>query len=257
MRQNKLALFTGKHFSYCDVQSQAQLLDRGLLLGDGLFETLLYKDGTIEFFDEHWDRLHRGAELLQIPLTERKGAIAQVIHNLYTQNCSPNSPAAIRVTLTRGPGNRGVLPPKNADPSLFIQCTPYQHPKKSFYTLTYSQVIHNEYSPFNHIKTNNYLEKIYARMQADAAGYDDAILLNTKGEVVSTTCANIFFSKNNQLFTPHLASGALPGVIREHLIHKTKPSIIETAIFPQDLQQADAIFITNSLMKQMNCVVET
>lgn len=88
-------------------------------------------------------------------------------------------------------------------------------------------------------------------MQATQAGFDDAILLNTKGEVVSTTCANIFIRRGNTLLTPHLKSGPLPGIMRQHVIETEIAkgvNVIETALFPNDLENSHSTFITNSLI---------
>lgn len=115
--------------SICPLTPQ-QTLDRGLLLGDGLFETLLYSDNQVMFFDQHWSRISQGAQRLQIPLDEPKENIEQVIHRLHQKNCAENTQSVIRLTLTRGTGNRGVLPPINSIPSLYIQCSPYYPPPK-------------------------------------------------------------------------------------------------------------------------------
>ena len=102
------------------------------------------------------------------------------------------------------------------------------------------------------LKTFNYLDCIMARMESKEAGYDDALLLNSKGFVTESAVSNIFLVKNKKLVTPSLKSGLLPGITRKTIL-KLAPilglKVKETFVKPQDLYNADEVFLTNTLME--------
>lgn len=220
--------------------------DRGLLLGDGLFETLRCVDGRALDLAAHWQRLQTGADYLQIPLRYTITEVEQAITDLLTSNQLDGN-AGARITLTRGPGPRGLLPSTSINPTLLI--TVFANTlKKENLTLLVSDITVNEQSPLTQFKTLNYLDKIVARQRAQQAGCDDAILLNTRGHIVCTTSANIFIVKNGTLYTPPLSDGALPGITRQTICAEC--AIIEKSLTTHQLSRADKVFITNSLIQQ-------
>jgi branched-chain amino acid aminotransferase len=108
----------------------------------------------------------------------------------------------------------------------------------------------NEYSRLSRLKTANYLNLILARFDAKDAGFDEAILTNTKGEVAEAATSNIFIVKRGALFTPAVSCGALPGVARSCVIKiakRLKISVGERAVSRAELMSADEVFLTNSL----------
>ena len=108
----------------------------------------------------------------------------------------------------------------------------------------------NEHSLTSKIKSISYLDNILAKKEAMEAGYDEAILLNSAGNVADGSISNIFMIKGNQIITPLISDGALPGVIRTLLLEefKTEFSFVEKTITPEELMLADEIFLTNALM---------
>ncbi len=217
--------------------------DRGLLLGDGLFETLRADNANIHFFKEHMLRLQKSATFFDIPFAWSYEDLHAMMLLLLKEN--KLSGASIRLTLTRGTGPRGVLPPKNPLPTLFITTHLLPNlPKKSTAILIHD-IRRNESSPTSQHKTLNYMDNILAARKAKLQGADIALLQNTQGMLACAHSANIFLRINGQLFTPRIEDGALPGIIRADIIEKE--SVICQSLPIALLKQAEEIFITNSI----------
>lgn len=215
--------------------------DRGLLLGDGIFETIAVLNGKAVWLTEHLERMLAGAEILGIPADRVtiKAAVAE------TLRASAHRHGILRITLTRGSGVRG-LAANGAEPSLLVTLHPWVKgmlfaPAK----LVTSAIRRNETSPASRLKTLSYMDNILAAREAAAARCDDALFLNTRGEVAATTIANIFILRAGQLTTPPLSAGILPGIARQKLLSLTQAD--ERDIAPSELLDAEAVFLTNSL----------
>jgi branched-chain amino acid aminotransferase len=217
--------------------------DRGFTLGDGLFETIRLASGRAAFLERHLARLRRGADLLGIPLTWSDGEIAFGIEALAASEGLRE--AALRLTLSRGPGERGILPPAAPMPTLLITAAPPAPPAAPARLIVATITRRNEASPLSRLKTLNYLDNILARQEALRRGADDAILLNTRGQVAETSVANLFALIDGVLKTPPVEDGALPGIMRSVLIERC--GAVEASLLPADLATADAVFLSNSL----------
>ncbi len=214
--------------------------DRGFTLGDGLFETLAVRGGTIARLEAHLARLAAGAQVLALPLPafDLPRIAAALLHaNAWTD-------AVLRLTLTRGTGPRGVLPPAQPSPTLLVTAAPLPPPVGPARLVTATVTRRNEHSPLSRIKSLNYLDNILARQEAHGLGADDAVILNTQGRVAESTIANIFLVVAGALVTPPVSEGALPGVMRaDVLAHGAR----ERPITGDDLRSASEIFLTSSL----------
>ncbi len=215
--------------------------DRGLLLGDGLFETMAAQNGTIPDLPRHYARLTNGAALLRIPLPLSLPALETATRALLATNALQN--AALRLTLTRGPAPRGLLPPESPTPTILITTAPL--PPGGPLRLITSTIRRDETSPLSALKTLNYLPGILARIQAAEAGADDALLLNTQGFIAETSAANLFVRLGGTWLTPPVADGALPGIRRAKLLEAGR--VREARLTPEQLFQAEAIFAGNAL----------
>lgn len=213
--------------------------DRGFTLGDGLFETLQARGGAVLRLDAHLARLRRGAGLIGLHLP-------RIDYSLVFQDVlSANSllDAALRLTVTRGPAPRGVLPPALAKPTMVISVS--ELPPTANVRLVVAQTTRrNEFSPLSGIKSLSYLDNILARQEAASRGVDDALMLNTQARIAETSMANVFVVKDGSVMTPPLHEGALPGVMRAEVL---KLGAIEHPIVPGDLAKAQELFITTSL----------
>lgn len=213
--------------------------DRGFTLGDGVFETLRAADGAIVRLDAHLARLRRGADLLSLPVPQVDFGTAL----RETLAANGLSDGALRLTLTRGPAPRGVLPPANPTPTLLITAGPL--PPATPVRLVIARITRrNEFSPLSGIKSLAYLDNILARQEAAARGADDALLLNTQGRVAETSTANLFVVVDGRVVTPPVADGALPGTLRAELL---KHGALEAPVTPELLATAQEAFVTTSL----------
>ncbi len=222
--------------------------DRGLLLGDGLFETLLAVDGALQDVEAHLERMERGCAVLGLDPPARAEALAALQGAIEAAGCGTGR-AVARLTLTAGSG-RGLDRPSGARPRLFAMAGPSPAPPASVRLATV-EVRRNETSPVSRLKTLSYLDNILARAQARAAGADEALMLNTRGELACAAAANLFWITDGRLFTPALACGVLDGIMRGRLIAAARSmgvEVAEVAEGPDVLATADAVLITSSLI---------
>ncbi len=218
--------------------------DRGFTLGDGLFETLRLRDGRPCHMDRHLARLHRGTAVLRLPIPYEDTTLTEAITVLAT--AAGVADGLARLTVSRGIGPRGVLPPVKPRPTVLITAAPTGPAPPAPARLIIATVTRrNEHSPLAGIKSLNYLDNILARQEAADRGCDDAVLLNTAGRVAETTIANLVVQLDGRLFTPPLCDGALPGIARA-LILQGCPEVSEAPLTPDDLRRADAMVLTNS-----------
>lgn len=235
------------------------MLDRGLLLGDGLFETMRVLRGRILQWERHWSRLHGGAQTIGLALPWGKvdlhGAVGQILH------ANGLAEAAVRLTVTRGnSAARGLLPPADTLPTLIIRATPFAPYPERLYrdgmrAIVSRRVRRNEHSTLSRIKSLCYLDNVLARQEAAEQGADEALLLNTQGNVACAATANVFSVREGRLYTPPVAAGALPGTLRalvsEEFAPKLGCGLHVTQLSETALREADEVFLTNALMGVM------
>lgn len=220
--------------------------DRGLLLGDGLFETMLVVNRTPLWANMHLARMEAAARELGLPFDRPAidNAVAVVVDGLTEAH------HVLRITLTRGAGARG-LAGTGAKPSLLLTAEPFDpglmlQPA----TLLISTIRRSPASPAARHKTLSYIDNIVAAREAHSRAMDDAVMLNTAGKVACTTIANIFLLKDKTLITPARDQAILIGVTRQALIacaHHAGLETQERAVVTAELREADAVFLTNSL----------
>src|SRR3990167_2807354 len=215
------------------------LKDRGLLLGDGIFETCKAEHGYILFFKEHYDRLKHSSEFLSIPLPYSQEQLFDICKNLLKSNVLKNDSAAILITLTRGEGLRGINFPDKPKPTLFVTTAKYAVPTNYHPTALVTSIKRNPQSPIISHKTLNYLEPILARAEAQSKGYDEGIMINIDGFIAESSIANIFFITGNQVITPDLGSGILPGITRKLVIQLCQRNNIQIVEKKIPLSDAD------------------
>jgi len=216
--------------------------DRGFLLGDGVFETMAAHARAVPELARHYARLCAGAALLRVPVTLTKEKLAEAIHDLLTANGLDE--AALRLTLTRGTGPRGLLPPSAATPTLLITTAPLPPPGGPLRLVT-SRIRRDEDSPLSAIKSLNYLPGVLARMEAAERGADDALMLNRAGRVAETSAANLFVRLHGAWVTPPVSDGALPGIRRACLLDAGL--VREAPVTVEELRQAEAVCAGNAL----------
>jgi branched-chain amino acid aminotransferase len=219
--------------------------ERGLLLGDGVFETIAVFGGKATWRADHLDRMLKGAEAFGIPIAREKieSAIDAALHH------AGDTHGILRVTLTRGPTGRGLAVAGDA-PTLLCALAPWR--KKTLFRparLATSTVRRNEGSPASRHKTLSYADNILAAREV-AAQATDALMLNTHGRLACAAIANVFLLEGKRIVTPPLADGALPGIARKHILDLAFTlgfDTVERSIVPEEARSADLLFLSNSL----------
>lgn len=212
------------------------------LYGKGVFTSLAIYNAKPFLWEKHWRRLRENSAKLGIDLSgfdeeTVKGALLQLIlHNNFQTG---------RARLTffdESPGKIWNFGSK-AKTNLLITTADFWKPKDEF-ILTVAPFPINSRSPLAGVKSCNYLENLLALEEAQKRGFDEAIRLNEKDEIVSASTANIFWVKGGETFTPSLETGCLAGTTREFLLENFPVSEIYSKI--HELSKADEIFLTSA-----------
>jgi aminodeoxychorismate lyase len=253
-----------------EAQALVPVNDRGFLYGDGLFETLRVCGGRPFRLPQHLERMMRGADYLKIKCPFTPKELEQFAGQLIEKNKMPE--AVLRVTLTRGPGERGYTAPVNnrptvvmtlhappgapasgtarSNPSLPQQAVPEAGAPIQWRLITSSYRIPAG-DPLSSFKTLNKLTHVMSRREAVEKGADEALLLNTNGEVAETAGGNLFWICDGQICTVPTSCGALPGITRAVVMEICQTLSLpmnERVIKPGALRNAEGIFITQSVL---------
>lgn len=225
--------------------------DRAFLLGDGVFETILMVDGVPAFWDGHMARLRNALSALKFSIMIDEAALFKAARRLAEKKEA--GAAVLRVTVTRGPGQRGLLFPAGVEqrPSLLMTVSPAVLPKSASAAVMLSCYVRSEASVSARFKTPNYLDNVMARQEAAGKGCDEAIMLNGKGRVACASAANVFIvTEAEEVITPPVGEGALPGIVRGLLLGQSQAigaPMVERPIDLEELQRSE-IFLTSSLI---------
>ena len=228
------------------------LNDRGFLLGDGLFETTRVAGGRAFRLAQHLERLSRGADYFKIKLPYPVKEIQKIAAELLAKNGLADG--ILRVTLTRGPGERGYSPGKADRPTLALTLHPLP-PERSDEPLQWSLVTSSfripASDPVASFKSTSKILNVAARAEAEAKGADEALLLNTNGEVAETAGGNIFWVYRDKICTVPSGRGVLPGITRAVVLEICQALGRETnkrVIKPEMLRNAEGLFVTQSAL---------
>jgi len=232
--------------------AKISVFDHGLLYGDGVFEGIRAYNGRVFKLKEHIDRLFYSAKaiLLNIPMSHAeicKATIATIRANKL-RDCY------VRLIVTRGVGTLGLNPRSCKKPSVIIiagkiQVYPPELYARGMEIVTVPTVrnLHSAVNPA--IKSLNYLNNILAKIEANNAGVEEAVMLNAEGFVAECTADNLFIIKNGALLTPPLSAGALYGVTRGTVMELAEQQgikVSETNLTRYDLFCADECFLTGT-----------
>ncbi len=241
---------------YPKEEAKISVYDHGLLYGDGVFEGIrVYRKGIFKL-DEHLQRLYDSAKFIQleIPMTfeeMRKTLIDVVRINLEEENMED---AYIRLLVTRGVGDLGIDPRKCPKASVIIIVDKIQLYPKEFYENGLKVIISSWRRPpvfvLNpRVKSLNYLNNIMAKIEANEAGAQEAIMLDINGHVSECTADNVFIVKDNVLMTPPPFVGILEGITRNTVMDLAKEigmKVEERILDLKDIFTADEMFLTGT-----------
>ena len=237
---------------YGESEAKISVFDHGLLYGDGVFEGIRAYNGRVFKLKEHIDRLFCSAHalLLDIPLSRADLCRATV----ETIRANELKDAYIRLIVTRGVGTLGLNPRSCKQPSVIIIAGKIQVYPAEMYargmdmvTVPTTRNLHSAVNPA--IKSLNYLNNILAKIEANNAGVEEAVMLNSEGYVAEGTADNLFIVKQGKLLTPPLSAGALYGITRATVIElaeQTGLKVSEPTLTRYDLFNADECFVTGT-----------
>jgi branched-subunit amino acid aminotransferase/4-amino-4-deoxychorismate lyase len=248
MEQEKVICVNGSFMAA--PEAVIPVLDGALLYGQGLFETILIKNGKPELLEKHLKRLARSSGELAIALSFTMDELSGMLdETIKRSGCETG---AARLTLTAG------VEGGKSNCIIHMRPLPYkqEHYVKGF-KAGFLSIRKNERSPLAGHKTTSFFENILARREARARGLDEGIFLNTLGQVAEGSVSNIFFVKDETVITPDIESGPLPGIMRGKVMEICRQKGIqveERKVLPGELQGCEEAFITNSLLGVMPLV---
>jgi aminodeoxychorismate lyase len=221
-----------------------------MLYGRGVFTTVAIYNGKPFLWPQHWKRLRDHAARLKVDCggaNERN--VGEAVGKLVAVNQVRNARARVILLARSG---RDVWKPKNEGArktDLLIMTSEPQKIPPSGMSLAVSPYRFNTMSPLAGIRSLNYLEQVLSWEEAQSRDFDEAVMLNERGEIVSATMANIFWVKDGTLHTPALSTGAIAGITRGAVIElagKQFIPVIEGVYELGDLTDADEIFLTSA-----------
>ncbi|MDZ7853334.1 MAG: aminodeoxychorismate lyase [Halomonas sp.] len=215
--------------------------DRGVAYGDGLFETVLLRDGAPRLWEAHLARLARGCEVLGIPMPAERRLAAPLVD-------APSGFSVLKLMLTRGSGGRGYAPPETALPRLRWQLSPFL-PDHARWTVgvgvRHCRMRLGIQPVLAGLKHLNRLENVLARGEWSDADTAEGLLCDHEGRLVEATCMNLFWQRGGRLETPRLARCGVAGTLRAELLERLP--IEEVDVVPDVLVSAEAVWLGNSV----------
>jgi branched-chain amino acid aminotransferase len=218
--------------------------DHGFLLGDGVFETLRTHGGKPFRLGDHLDRLADGAAALRMAPPPRAALEAAVTQVLAAAGIAD---ARVRITVTSGAGPPGLTRGRDR-PTVLVPASPLRR-----WPQTAAAVVapwrHDEKSPLAGVKTTSRADSIVALALAQERGADEALFLNSRGDLCEATTANVFVVRGGRVATPPLSAGCLPGITRHHVLGVCMElgiDAVEADLPAEALASADEMFLTSS-----------
>jgi len=232
------------------VKARIAPVSSAILYGRGVFTTVAVYQGKPFLWSDHWERLTQHAERLRISCEDcSRESVEGALKKLIAVNRVQDGRG--RVILLARPSEHvwQAKPPGPRKTDLLIMTADRQKVSTSGISIAVSPYRFNSFSPLAGIKSLNYLDHVLSWEEAHARDFDEAVMLNERGEIVSATMANLFWVKDGTVYTPALSTGAVAGVTRSRVIKLAGEHfipLIEGIYSMQDLTEADEIFLTSS-----------
>ena len=233
-------------------EARIPVLDHGLLYGDGVFEGIRFYAGTPFLLAEHLKRLRDSARAIALHIPWHDDELVGITTSIVDAFDGDNG--YIRMIVTRGEGPLGIDPSACERPRLIVIASCLEmvnHAARTegvrLITAATRRLPPDGLDP--RIKSLNYLNHILARIEANRAGADEAVLLNGRGLVAEGTADNLFIARDGRLLTPPVMDGALPGITRDLILRLAEAAGVnaaEKSLAPYDLYTADECFLTGT-----------
>lgn len=237
--------------------AKISVFDRGFLYGDSVFEVMRTYDGLGCCEEQHLERLEESARRVLIQIPWSRDHVRREVRR--TIDASAEDPCYVRIIVTRGSGPLSYDPTSAQNPQLVIMVTPLKTQPPEYYTEGVEVCLIRATRPTDNsqatgAKASNYLVNLLATHEVRQRGGYEAILLGGDGQLLEGATSNLFIVRGDELLTPRAEAGILVGITRQTVLQVAasvglKP--LETALFPQDLYEADEAFITSSLREVM------
>jgi len=226
-----------------------EVADRGFQYGDGLFETIAVRHGSLLLWDLHLDRLSRGCVRLGIPIPS-----GEVLLREARQLLTHRDRGVLKIVITRGPGGRGYGPPATGEPTRVIQCLDWPNYPDEYardgVAVRWCATRLARQPRLAGLKHLNRLEQVLAR--GEWTGPEpEGLMRDAGGYVIEGTMSNVFAVVRGTLLTPDLSECGVSGVVRSKVIELAQHARMEVTVTPipaETLEQADELFLTNSLI---------
>lgn len=226
-------------------QTHIEISDRGFQYGDGLFETITVHNGKAVFLQQHIDRLTASCQRLHIPAPD-----LDTLHAEIQQLCQHVEQAVLKIIITRGSGGRGYRQPDTIETTRVLSLHPFPNYPDSYQSQGITARFCDTRLGLNPtlagMKHLNRLEQVLARTEWNDDSVQEGIMLDINDCVIEGTMSNLFYSKNNQLYTATLTQSGIAGIIRAMII--SQEPVIEHSYNQAELLAADELFVCNSVI---------
>lgn len=243
--------FSGSH-TVCFVDGRSSGVDprdRGLAYGDGLFETMLCRAGAIRWIDYHFERLVHGCRRLAIPVPD-----LDILRAEIEGHCRNEESAVVKLTVTRGVGERGYRVPEPASPSRIVSIVPWSGYPSDQYTrgvnVRVCALRLGENPQLAGLKHLCRIEQVLAQMELTGVAADEGLLRDRSGYVVGGITTNLFAVSGRMLLTPSLTRCGVHGVMRRLVMERAADvglELVERDLELSDLERSDELFVTNAV----------
>ncbi|NLR90413.1 aminotransferase class IV [Flammeovirga agarivorans] len=225
------------------------ITDRGLQYGDGIFETMITNNGNIRFLQDHLDRISKGAKELLFEVPENILTTDYINEQVLQLKKKNNLPEECRIKLMLWRGEGGLYTPTSKECEFALIVDEYiPTPPRCGLETDFAETVCVAASPVSFCKTLSSLTYTLAGIEKTKKSLDDVILLSQEGFIAETISGNIFWVKDNIIFTPKVSVGCVSGISRKNIIadlenkgYKVKRVLARKA----DLADADAVLSTN------------
>lgn len=233
-------------------EAKVSVYDHGFLYGDGVFETMRSYGGRVFKLSEHLERLYRSAAIISLVVPYKVGELTAAVEGTIQRNNLPD--AYIRLSVSRGVGPLGIDPLGCTGPTVVCMARALtNHPAELYSQGVQVVTVHTRRVPAEALdpsaKTFNFLNNILAKIEVNAAGAYEGVMLNTNGQVAEGTVSNLFLLRGGALLTPARKAGILPGITRNTVLELAGElgiTAVEALFGPDELYAAEELFLTNS-----------
>ncbi len=230
--------------------------DHGFLYGYGLFQTMRSYNGRLFLLDRHINRLHEAAKIIGLEDKIKDIDFEKACNEILAANKLKE--ARVRLTVTNGDNAAQPWVAKGGKPTVVITAARYTPLSKEQYNVGFkvgiASVRRMKQSPFSAMKSINYLLNVVARSEAAEKGLDETIILNDEGYIAEGGGSNVFFVQGENLITPSLGSGIIPGVTREVILEfavNFRITVREGPVGIGIIKRCEEAFMTNAIIEIM------